>query len=49
MELLNCKAELIIVKQIQGPTGNVQVQFDSHVTRFGDLAHDQYLPERIGD
>ena len=49
MELVTGKAELIIGKQRHGPTGTVQVQFDSHVTRFGDLAHDQYRPERIGD
>jgi replicative DNA helicase len=49
MELVIGKAELIIGKQRHGPTGTVQVQFDSHVTRFGDLAHDQYRPERIGD
>jgi replicative DNA helicase len=49
MELVIGKAELIIGKQRHGPTGTVQVQFDAHVTRFGDLAHDQYLPERIGD
>jgi len=49
MELVTGKAELIIGKQRHGPTGTVQVQFDSHVTRFGDLAHDQYLPERMGD
>ena len=49
MELVTGKAELIIGKQRHGPTGTVQVQFESHVTRFGDLAHDQYLPERMGD
>jgi replicative DNA helicase len=49
MELVSGKAELIIGKQRHGPTGTVQVQFDAHVTRFGDLAKDQYLPERMGD
>jgi replicative DNA helicase len=39
------KAELIIGKQRHGPTGTVQVQFDSSVTRFGDLAAAYQLPE----
>jgi hypothetical protein len=25
----------------------VQMQFDSNVTRFSDLARDQYMPERL--
>ena len=37
MALVHGKAELIIGKQRHGPTGTVQVQFDAHVTRFGDL------------
>jgi len=49
MELVSGKAELIIGKQRHGPTGSVQVQFEAHVTRFGDLASDQYLPERTRD
>jgi replicative DNA helicase len=49
MELVTGKAEIIIGKQRHGPTGTVQVQFDSHITRFGDLAKEQYLPERMGD
>jgi replicative DNA helicase len=47
MDLVMGKAELIIGKQRHGPTGTVQVQFDAHVTRFGDLARDEQLPERI--
>ena len=43
------KADLIIGKQRHGPTGTVQVQFDAHVTRFGNLAHDRQLPERFPD
>jgi replicative DNA helicase len=49
MELVSGRAELIIGKQRHGPTGMVPVQFDAHVTRFGDLAPDQYLPARTGD
>ena len=49
MALVHGKAELIIGKQRHGPTGTVQVQFDANITRFGDLAKDQYLPERMGD
>ena len=26
-----------------------QAQFDAHITRFSDLAKEQYLPERMGD
>ena len=47
MDLVMGKAELIIGKQRHGPTGTVQVHFDAHVTRFGDLASDQYVPARI--
>jgi replicative DNA helicase len=49
MAAVHGKAEIIIGKQRHGPTGTVQVQFDSHITRFGDLAKEQYLPERMGD
>ena len=49
MEAVHGKAEVIIGKQRHGPTGTVQVQFDAHVTRFGNLAHDRQLPERFPD
>jgi replicative DNA helicase len=49
MELVTGKAEVIIGKQRHGPTGTVQVAFESHITRFSDLAKEQYLPERMGD
>ena len=49
MDIVMGKAELIIGKQRHGPTGTVQVHFDARVTRFGDLALDQRMPERIGD
>ena len=47
MALVHGKAEVIIGKQRHGPTGTVQVQFEANVTRFGDLAPDDHLPERI--
>jgi len=46
MSIINGKAEVIIGKQRHGPIGTVGMQFDGAVTRFSDLAHDQYLPER---
>ncbi len=49
MEIVMGKAELIIGKQRHGPTGTVQVQFDAHVTRFGDLAPEHHMPDRIGE
>jgi replicative DNA helicase len=47
MAMVHGKAELIIGKQRHGPTGTVQVQFDAHVTRFGDLSPDDHLPTRM--
>jgi replicative DNA helicase len=49
MDKLHGKAEVIIGKQRHGPTGTVQVQFEAEVTRFGNLAREDYLPERMGD
>jgi replicative DNA helicase len=46
MSIINGKAEVIIGKQRHGPIGTVNLQFDGAVTRFSDLANDQYLPER---
>jgi len=48
MQLVSGRAEVVIGKQRHGPIGTVQLQFDGNVTRFSDLARDQYLPERRG-
>ncbi len=40
------RAELIISKQRHGPTGTVKVSFEPQVTRFGNLAREDRLPER---
>jgi replicative DNA helicase len=46
MEMAHGKAEIIIGKQRHGPTGTVQVSFRSDLTKFGNLARAEYLPER---
>lgn len=47
MEKVHGTAEVIIGKQRHGPTGPVQLAFEAEYTRFGDLAQDRYLPERM--
>jgi replicative DNA helicase len=47
MEKVHGRAEVIIGKQRHGPTGSVQLSFEAQFTRFGNLAHDQYLPDRF--
>lgn len=47
MEKVHGVAELIIGKNRHGPTDNIKLAFDARVTRFRDLAEDEYLPERI--
>ncbi|MBR1220518.1 replicative DNA helicase [Bradyrhizobium sp. U87765 SZCCT0131] len=44
MQLVHGKAEVIIGKQRHGPTGSVELHFDANITKFGDLAHDGYIP-----
>ncbi|MDQ0315611.1 replicative DNA helicase [Amorphus orientalis] len=46
MEQVAGRAEVIVGKQRHGPTGTVNLQFDSDVTRFSSLAPDDHLPER---
>ena len=48
-DMENCygKAEVIIGKQRHGPTGTVMMQFEAEFTRFGNLAQDDRLPERM--
>ncbi len=40
------KAEIIVAKQRHGPTGLIQVQFESKFTRFLDLVENNNLPDR---
>ncbi len=47
MMAVSGKAEVIIGKQRHGPVGTVGLSFESQFTRFGNLAKDQYLPERF--
>jgi replicative DNA helicase len=46
MEKVHGRAEVIIAKQRHGPTGTVQLQFQANLTRFSDLAREDYLPTR---
>ncbi|MBR1205913.1 MULTISPECIES: replicative DNA helicase [unclassified Bradyrhizobium] len=47
MERALGKAEVIIGKQRHGPTGTVELHFEASVTRFGDLASDGLVPDRL--
>ena len=47
MEKVHGRAEVVIGKQRHGPTGTVQLAFEANLTRFSNLARDQYLPERM--
>jgi replicative DNA helicase len=45
MENAHGRAEVIIGKQRHGPTGMVELQFDAEVTRFGNIAREDTIPE----
>ncbi|PZQ18045.1 MAG: replicative DNA helicase [Ancylobacter novellus] len=47
MDNVHGKAEVIIGKQRHGPTGTVTLQFEAEFTRFGNLAQDDHMPERM--
>jgi replicative DNA helicase len=47
MDRVQGKAEVIIGKQRHGPTGTVELQFDASVTRFGNLARENQLPDHV--
>ena len=45
MERAHGRAEVILGKQRHGPTGTVELAFEAELTRFGNLAHAENLPE----
>ncbi|HEY1942196.1 MAG TPA: replicative DNA helicase [Roseiarcus sp.] len=45
MEAAHGRAEVIIGKQRHGPTGTVELQFEAELTRFGNLAREEAMPE----
>ena len=45
MERAHGRAEVIIGKQRHGPTGMVELQFEAELTRFGNLARAEMMPE----
>ncbi len=46
MDEIHGKAELIIGKNRHGPISVVELAFDAKLTRFGNLAKKEYLPEQ---
>jgi replicative DNA helicase len=44
-ERVHGRAEIIIGKQRHGPTGMVELAFEAELTRFGNLARADHLPE----
>ena len=47
MERAHGRAEVIIGKQRHGPTGAIDLAFEAEMTRFGNLAREDALPERM--
>ena len=47
MENAHGRAEVIIGKQRHGPTGSIVLSFEAEMTRFGNLAREDALPERM--
>jgi replicative DNA helicase len=47
MDRVHGRAEVIIGKQRHGPTGMVELSFEAEMTRFGNLAQDDRLPEKM--
>jgi replicative DNA helicase len=45
MAAVHGTAELIIGKQRHGPTGTVKLQFEATVTRFGNMAQPDQVPD----
>jgi len=45
MERAHGRAEVIIGKQRHGPTGTIELQFEAELTRFGNLAREEAMPE----
>jgi len=45
MERAHGRAEVIIGKQRHGPTGTVELSFEGELTRFGNLASSERMPE----
>ncbi len=46
MNTIHGVAEIIVAKHRNGPIGNVELQFQSDVTKFSDLARADHLPQR---
>jgi len=44
MDQIHHKAEIILAKQRHGPIGTIKLYFDGSLTKFGDLAENEYLP-----
>ncbi|HEV1999812.1 MAG TPA: DnaB-like helicase C-terminal domain-containing protein, partial [Xanthobacteraceae bacterium] len=42
------RAEIIIAKHRHGPTDSVGLSFEAQFTRFGNLAREERLPDRVG-